>query len=744
MGEWRKTSCGLCLQCCGLEVKVENNTIVKVRPDKDNLRSRGYVCRKGLNIAFLQHHRQRLERPLRAENGGWKPLEWEDALAEISGRLKDILDRHGPRSVALVAGGSGGCQLGGRFSGRLLLSLGSKYLYTALGQEWTGRHYVRGKVYGDQPLFVHPDHERLDLLLALGWNGWSSHGMPQTRRFLKELSQDSGRLLIVVDPRPSETARHADIHLALTPGSDALLLKSMIAIILDQGWHDGAFLNAHVNGVRELANRFADFPVKEALKVCGLEFEQVKDVCRLFAGRKSAVMSDLGVLMNRHSTLVSYLEEVLLCICGRIGANGGNVFTGTLSPMGVDTPSEDPNTWRTTATDIPAIMGIFPPNVLPEEITSRRKDRLRAVIVVGANPLRSYADTAAYERAFKALDLLVVVDVAMSETAAMAHYVLPGRTAYESYDTSFWSFNYPEIFFQLRRPVVEPKPETRETGWIMTSLAENLGVMPDIPPSLCRAAAEERSRFTRELDRFVRATPGAELKLPFILARTLGPVLGSNHLALLWGLLWSAPKPIRGAMARSEFGEDADRVYDAILEHPEGVWLGKLDPDKNLDFVKTADGRIRLYVPELMEQVTAVTPESEADELAEDPDYPLILMAGYHYDYNANTLMRDPDWNKGKRAGRLAVNPADAETLDLKDGDSAWLTTKMGKVVVKVQISGFTRPGMVLLPHGFGLDYDGRTVGVNVNALTRADHRDPVSAIPLHRRVTCRLEKEGA
>ena len=110
--------------------------------------------------------------------------------------------------MALVAGGAGGCQLGGRFSGRLLFSLGSKYLYTALGQEWTGRHYARGRVYGDQPLFVHPDHDRLDLLLALGWNGWSSHGMPQTRRFLKELSEDPNRLLIVVDPRPSETAQN--------------------------------------------------------------------------------------------------------------------------------------------------------------------------------------------------------------------------------------------------------------------------------------------------------------------------------------------------------------------------------------------------------------------------------------------------------------------------------------------------------------------------------------------------------
>ena len=744
MTEWHKTSCGLCLQACGLEMKVEHNRIVKVRPDKTNPRSQGYICRKGLKAAHIQHHSQRLDRPLKRQNGRREALGWDEALAEISQRLGDILDRHGPRSLALVAGASGGCQIGGRFSSRLLFSLGSRYLYTSSGQEWTGRHHVRGRVYGNQPLFAHPDHERLDLLLALGWNGWSSHGMPQTRRYLKALSEDPNRFLIVIDPRPSETARYADIHLALTPGSDALLLKAMIAIILEEGWQDQAFLAAHTAGLEALTPCFADFPVKAALKVCGLEYGQVKEACRLFTSLKSAVMSDLGILMNRHSTLVSYLEEILLAICGRVGAPGGNVFTGTLSPVGVHTPPEDQNTWRTTATDIPAIMGVFPPNVLPEEIASGRDDRIRALIVVGANPLRSYADTLAYERAFKELDLLVVVDVALSETAALADYILPGRTAYESHDSTFWSFNYPETFFQLRQPVVKPAAETRENGWIMTALAEKMGLLPEIPASLHQAAQGDRRRFSRELGRYVKATPGAGLKLPFILAQTLGPVLGSSHLAFLWGLIWSAPGRFKEAMARVGFpeGEDqAEQAYGAIMDHPEGIWLGRLDPEKNLDFVATEDGRIQLHAPELAAWLTSVTPEAEAEALALDQEFPLILMAGWHYDYNANTLMRDPIWNQGRRVGCLAVHPRDAAGLGLADGEPARLTTPAGVAVVEVQTSGLTRPGMVLLPHGFGLDFEGESVGVNVNLLTQASHRDRIAATPCHRRVPCRLEK---
>ena len=417
---------------------------------------------------------------------------------------------------------------------------------------------------------------------------------------------------------------------------------------------------------------------------------------------------------------------------------------GRLSPVGVHTPPEDPNTWRTMRTDIPAIMGVFPPNVLPEEIESDGADRIRALIVAGANPLRSYADTTAYERAFKSLDLLVVLDVAMSETAAVADYVLSGRSAYESYDTTFWSFNYPDIFFHLRRPLVEPAAETRENSWIMSALAEEMDLLPEIPDSLYQAAKEDRSLFRQELGRYVERTPEAMLKLPFVLAKTLGPVLGSCNLALLWGLIWSAPARLKEAMARAGFpeGEDqTERVYGAIMDHPEGIWLGRLNSEKNLEFVTTEDSRIHLHVPELVTWLAGITPEAEKIAMAPDAAFPLILMAGWHYDYNANTMMRDPAWNRGRRTGCLAIHSRDAADLDLADGEMARLTTQAGEVTVVVQISKLTRPGMVLLPQGFGLDFEGKSVGVNVNLLTPASHRDRIAGTPYHRRVPCRLEK---
>ncbi len=124
-------------------------------------------------------------------------------------------------------------------------------------------------------------------------------------------------------------------------------------------------------------------------------------------------------------------------------------------PIGSNSDERDPKTWRTVATNFPAIMGTFPPNVLPEEILSGHDERPRAVIVSGSNPLRSYADTRAYEEAFGKLDLLVTLEIAMTETAALSHYVLPARSGYESWDSTFFAWNYPDVFFHMRPPVVK-------------------------------------------------------------------------------------------------------------------------------------------------------------------------------------------------------------------------------------------------------------------------------------------------
>ncbi len=743
MGGMQKTSCALCAQNCGLEVSVENNRILKARGDKDNPRSEGYVCRKGTNIANFQHHSQRLTHPLKRVGNSFEKISWNEALDEIAAKLKNIVDQHGPRSFAYMGGGGQGCHFEAAFGLALLRGMGSRYHYNPLAQELTGMFWASGRVLGKQYMATIPDDHETEMLLAIGWNGWMSHQMAQARRRLGKIAKDPDKVLAVIDPRKTETAKRADIYLPIRPGTDALFTRAMIAIILQEGWQDTAYIDKHVSGFDEVRSCFEDFDAKAALKVCDLDYNEVKDLARKFTTLKSSLHSDLGILMNRHSTVTSYLEMVLLAICGRIGAPGGNVIPGTIMPMGSHSDERNPKTWRTAATDFPAIMGYFPPNVMPEEILSESPDRLRAVIVSSSNPLRSYADTTAYEEAFGKLDLLVTVEVAMSETAALSHYVLPARSAYEKWDGAFFAWTFPEIFFQMRRPVVEAEGECLEEGEIFLGLAERMGLVPEIPESLYEAAKGERTGFAMELMAYMQANPRAMKVTPFIVAKTLGPELGSGNLAALWGLMQTAPLPFRENAARLGFDPGpalGEEVFKAILDHPQGLWIGKCDPENNLSSLQTEDGRINVLIPELSEWVQSITPESEEEVLRPDKDYPLVLMAGRHSDMNANTLMRNPKWNEGRRACTVSMHPSDAEALNIKDGQTVRVTTEAGSVEIELEIKDSEKPGFVVIPHGFGLNYEGQSYGANVNRLAKNTHRDRLAATPLHKYVPCRVE----
>ena len=566
---WKKTACVLCGNGCGLEVQVENNHIVKVRPDKDNPGSEGYVCRKGMNIAFHQHNADRVLFPLKKVGDKFERVSWDQAIGEIAEKLKGILNQYGPRSLASLVSfgefGYGG--YGIPYCVRLVHRLGSRYDYSAANQEFAGRYWAHGLTLGSQGMGLGADFEHSDMLVLIGKNPMMAHHFPQARRKLMKMSKNPDQLLVVVDPRLSETARIANIHLAIRPGTDALLLKSMIAIILQEGMHKREYIDKYADGFDKILPWFADFDVKAALKVCELDYDQVFRVCREFTTRRSCLMDDLGVLMGRHSALVSYLLVVLLAICGRISVPGGNLLAGG----GQGSDPNNPNIWRTLITGIPAINGLFPPNVLPEEIVNDHPERIRALLTLGSNPLRAYADTTAYENAFSQLELLVVPEIVMSETAAFAHYVLPSRTAYESWSGTIGSGS-PEVYGWLRRPVVEAEGEQKEAGEIFTLLADAMGLIPKLPESLYQTARIGNIRGYRDtlLD-FLQKYPESGRVMQFITAKTLGNAIGSVHLAGLFSsLLLPRSQASQEEAARAGFAMGPDPgldIYQAIIDH---------------------------------------------------------------------------------------------------------------------------------------------------------------------------------
>ena len=743
MSDWKKTSCVLCYHNCGVQVQTEGNKILKVRADKNHPRTKGYMCRKGTRIAFYQSHKERLTHPLKREGNNFKRISWDQAITEIAAKLKEILSHHGPRALAYMGGGGQGSHVEAGFGRTFLTALGSQYHYSAIAQELSGLFWVNGRAYGRQNLHTGPDLDRARNFLVMGWNGYVSNaGVNRARERIDEFAKDPAKRLIVVDPLRSETAARANMHLQPRIGTIALFLKSLIAIVLQQGWENKEFLARHCDGFERIEGWLRNFDVASALKICRLDPGAVQELARIYASEPTAMRTDLGLLMDRQSTMNSYLEMILMAVCGRIGTPGGNVFPGHMMPLGPHSDERDPRTWRTVETDFPAIMGYFPPNVLPAEILSKKADRTRAVIVSGSNPLRSYADTLLYEKAFRELDLLVTIEIAMSETARLSHYVLPAKSGYEKWDAAFFSITFPEVCFQIRHPCCETEGDAREEGEIFTRLADALGILPEIPEALFQRSREDRALFAMELLQFTGRDRKAARFLPFIVAKTLGRELGSAHLSALWGLLMMYPQHAGENIARAGYDVSplvGDELFKKLLDHREGIVIAKMPGQDNVNALRTPDKKIHLYIEEMESWMNEIAPDKEEQSLR-NAEYPFVLVAGRHFPYTANTIMRDPDWNSRKQVCTLLMSEEDARALGVKDGAEVWVTTEASRARVPVEVSAIPPRGTVVLPHGFGLVHGGETYGVNVNQLTKNTHRDRIAATPLHRYVPCRVE----
>jgi len=242
---------------------------------------------------------------------------------------------------------------------------------------------------------------------------------------------------------------------------------------------------------------------------------------------------------------------------------------------------------------------------------------------------------------------------------------------------------------------------------------------------------------------FVMENHGVMGSMLFVVAKTLGRVLGSVNLAGLYALLQIRPQSAQEEAARVGFASGPDQgleLFQAIMDKPQGLWIGKSDPEKNLENLATTDGRINLHIPDFKDWLNEINPIGEKEKLKLDKKFPFILMAGCHMDMNANTNMRDPAWNQGRRVCTLYMNPIDAKANNFKDGQMVRVITEAGNETIVVEITKRTRKGQVIIPHGFGLVYDGIKYGANVNRLTKNTHRDRLAATPLHRHIPCRVE----
>jgi len=680
MGQTAYTTCPLCEATCGLELTVSGRTIVAARGDRDDPFSKGFVCPKGAAIGQLDADPDRLRAPRVRRDGKLVPATWDEAFAAAHEGLTRVIEAHGRQAVALYQGNPNVHTIAGNlFGGQLRKALGSRNVFTASTVDQMPKHVSCGHLFGSPMAIPVPDVDRSDFLLLLGADPQTSNGSlwtaPDLPGRLAALRKRGGRL-IVVDPRRTRTARVADRHIPIRPGTDAFLLLAMVHELFARDLVDLGALAPHVAGVEDVREVVAKFPPEAVEAACGIDGATIRELtASLAAAERAAVYGRIGTTTVEHGTIASWLVDVLNVLTGNLDRPGGAMFPlpahsrrGTGSGAGFTT-----GRWHSRVRGLPEVLGEFPAVTLADEILTPGDGQVRALISVAGNPVLSLPNSGRLDGAIARLDFVVCVDPYVTATSRHADVLLPPPPPSQQahYDVAFYHFAV--------RNVVRYSP----------------AVVP-----LAADAMDESDIVLRLVG--ILSGRGPDV-------RTDGPA--------------DARRIIDSRLRGGPYGLSLDR----LLAEPHGIDLGPLEP-RIPEILRTRSGRIELCPEPFAAHVSTMEPAVPA------PDE-FVVIGRRHLRTNNSWMHNVPALVKGRPLCTLVVNRGDAERLGLAAGGPARVTSRVGEVELTVEVTDDIAPGVVSIPHGFGHDLPGveltvarrESAGVNTNLLTDDLRIDPLS-----------------
>jgi len=701
------TSCFLCGCNCGLVMTLdEHERIVKIRGDKDNLHSKGHICNKSLNQGAHIDSPHRLTSPLKRVGDRLVEVSWDEALNGVAQGLLRVRDSHGPRSLALALGGSGHPAAQVMLAFQLLRSMGSRNLYSPVGLELTSKYLANQKLFGCSQMEGYPDFANSKYIVLLGTNPLQSY--PSHGAHLREAGKDPTRTLVVVDPRLTETGRLADTHIPIRPSTDIFFLLSLLQVITSENLYNQAIVRKHTRGLERVSKTVSRFTPNGVEKITGIPKKTIYEVARGFATRRPSILFyDMGVIANKHSTLVSWSVQTLMFITGNSGVKGGTLLNPTLLNFNQsEKRAYGGDRYFSRVRKYPEICGFMPVTVLQDEILTPGPGQIRAMIVTGCNPLRAYTNAEKMERAFRELELLVSVDLFLTEVGRLAHYVLPVCSFHEQDNISF-AFHgmFAERFVQLTKKIREPIGQSRPEWMIYRDIGKGMGL------------------------HFMDAKP---IHYAFEIAEKIRTLMGMS-----------------GALDRQEvFFRLLARVgktsFAELEANPHGLILTKGKPVDFISEIRTPDKKVHLDVPEFLAAVERL--DLKPPKL--DREYPLVLSTTCRTLANVNTIYRNEPWiAKHMAENSLLIHPDDAGRLGVKDRERVRMATRTGAAEVPVSFAQDVLRGTVYLSHGWGLysrdpkDTSGNLHGTAAAWLLSDDDGDEFTGMPFYSGVPCKVEK---
>jgi anaerobic selenocysteine-containing dehydrogenase len=620
----------------------------------------------------------RLRRPMRRRGSSWEEIDWETAFDEAGAAIQHVRRAHGDDAVALFAGNPVAHNYGSGFyaMGFLPQLLRTRARFSSQSIDNLPRMLVSRLLYGNQSVLPIPDVDRTQHFVCIGANPIVSNGSVMTAPGIGkrlEAMQKRGGKLVVIDPRRTETAKVADEHHFVRPGTDAALLLAMLHVIFAENLDRPIANQAGISALRELAARYSPQRVSGFV---GMAEEEIRRVARDFGKAERAVIyGRVGVCIQEFGVLSTWLVDALDAVTGNLDRVGGAMFTTPAVDIhGIAIKGGqrgDFGRWKSRVRGLPEFNGELPVSALAEEIDVPEESapprdglpKIRALVLSCGNPVLSSPNGARLDRALASLEAMVAIDFYLNETTRHAHWILPPTAAleHEHYDIAFHAVAVRNTV-KWSPPLFSPSEGAKHDWQIYLGLMQRLA-----GPIAGRALAAAGNALTPErmIDALIRTGPRGDRYNPF------------------------------------SKGLNLKRIKDSV----HGIDLGPLEPDRLSALLATDDGCVDLAPKILVDDVARL--DRKMDEWAR-ADAASLSLIGRREVRTCNSWMHNSRiMVKGRERCTLMMHPNDAKTRGLVDGARVRVTSRVGSIEVPLAVTDDVMPGVVSLPHGWGHGRDG-------------------------------------
>lgn len=697
-----RRACNLCEAICGLRIEVENHKVISISGDPDDPLSRGYLCPKAFALKEIYEDPNRLKTPLKRTATGWKSIGWEEALDEAAARLLDIKKRYGANAIGAYLGNPSVHNLGTMLNTPgLLRTIRSQNTFSATSADQLPHHVAAWALFGHPLLLPVPDIAHTHCMLILGGNPLASNGSmmtaPGVGNHLKAIRQRGGKV-IVVDPRRTETAEHADEHLFIQPATDVFLLLALLQVLFEEKRTNPQRRRGDkplpLAGWEALAAAVQPFTPEKVAARTRIAPERIRALAHTLSDSPSAVVyGRMGLSVQRYGGLCQWLIHCLNIATGNLDAPGGAMFPQPAAdPLVGAKPRNIMGRWRSRVRNLPEFMGELPVSTMAEEMLTPGEGQIRAFVTNAGNPVLSTPNGTQLEKALEGLEFMVSIDIYLNETTRHAHLILPPATGLETshYDLTF-NFLSVHNTAKYSPPTLPKDPEARYDYEILQGLTH---------------------RLSESAEPFQPVPPETMLDT-----------------ALQFG-------PYRLTLAQ-------------LQAKPEGLDLGALQPclpERLVHENKTIQLAPEMYLDALAELRAALPADTPATAAA----FPLTLIGRRHLRDNNSWMHNAPKLMKGRARCTLLLHPDDAARFGLTDGQTALVTSRTGQVQLPAEITDDIMPGVVSIPHGYGhhrpgtrQDTAAQFAGVSLNDLTDELELDALTGNAAFSNVGVRVERAG-